>query len=126
IAAIQHTPGDKLIKSVIVKFNGKTYYMLGLPATYKIDFKKLKAASGAKTIELAKEEELKTLFPDCEIGALPPFGNLYNIPVVIDKSAENNDEIVFSAGNHKETVKMKYVDYKKLVKPKLADFAIHV
>ncbi len=125
IAAQQHVPGKEFIKTVMVKLNRDKFFMMALPASCKIDFKKLKVASGAKTVELASEKEFKGIFPDCEIGAMPPFGNLYNIPVVVDKTVEEDKIIVFNAGNHKETIMMKYSDFKDLVKPKVASFSIH-
>jgi len=125
IAGAQHVPGKEFIKTIMVKLNGNKFFMMAMPASCKIDFKKLKSASGAKTVELAKEAEFKSLFPDCDIGAMPPFGNLYDIPVVVDKTVEEDEKIVFNAGNHKETIMMKYSDFKKLVKPKVASFSVH-
>ena len=124
IAAQQHIPGKEFIKTVMVKLNKDKFFMMALPASYRIDFKKLKTAAGAKKVELANEKEFKGFFPDCEIGAMPLFGNLYNMPVVVDKTVEEDKIIVFSAGNHKETIMMRYSDFKDLVKPKVASFSV--
>ena len=122
IAAAQHVPGRELAKVVMVKADGKDV-MAVLPACYRIDVKKLKSAIGSKNVKLATEEEFKALFPDCDIGAMPPFGNLYNIPVIAEQVLSVDEKIVFNAGTHKDTVKMKYSDFAKLAAPKLAEFS---
>ncbi len=124
VAAVQHVPGQQLVKTVMVKVGDK-FVMTALPASYEIEFAKLKKILGEKDVRLAKEEEFKDLFPDCDIGAMPPFGNLYNIPTYIDKSLTEDEEIVFEAGTHKDSVRLKFEDYEKLVQPKIAEFGIH-
>jgi Ala-tRNA(Pro) deacylase len=89
--------------------------MAVLPATYKVDLGRLKEAVGASTVALAAEAEFKELFPDCETGAMPPFGNLYGLPVLVAQSLTDNEEIAFNAGNHTEVVKLAFADYERLV-----------
>lgn len=121
IAKAQHISGKLMAKSVIVKLDDK-FIMIVLPAHLKINFPRLKKITGAKKVRLATEKEFAGLFPGCEIGAMPPFGNLYNVPVGIDTRLTEEEHIVFNAGTHKDTVAMKYRDYERLVKPKVAPF----
>jgi len=125
IAAAQHIPGKEMVKVVIVKADGKML-MLVLPASYQIDMKKLKKLLKAKKIGIAKEKQFEELFPDCEVGAMPPFGNLYSLEVWVDQVLTEDASIVFQAGNHIETVKIKYNDYASLVNPKVGDFSVHL
>jgi len=118
IAARAHVRGNELAKTVMVKLDGKMA-MAVLPATYQIDFNLLKKASGAKTAQLATEAEFKGLFPDCELGAMPPFGNLYGFDVYVAETLAEDDEIAFNAGSHAELIKMSYEDFERLVKPKV-------
>jgi Ala-tRNA(Pro) deacylase len=121
IAASAHIPGKDLAKTVIVKLDG-TMGMVVLAASRRIDFDRLRAASGAKQISLATEEEFKSRFPECEPGAMPPFGNLYDMKVYVDDSLSADEEIAFNAGSHTELVRMKYADFKRLAEPKSAAF----
>lgn len=118
IAAAAHIGGNMLAKTVIVKIDGKLA-MLVSPATKMINFDNLKKLTKAKSVELASEYEFQDRFKDCEVGAMPPFGNLYDMPVYVDDSLLEDEEIVFNAGNHSELIKMKYEDWAKLVKPKV-------
>jgi len=118
IAAAVHIPGKELAKSIIVKADGK-FVMVVLPATYKINFDLLKSAIGKEDVSLASEEDFKSLFPDCEIGAMPPFGNLYDMPVYMSQSLNEDKEIAFNAGTHTEVFRMGMDDYKRLVKPEI-------
>lgn len=122
IAAAQHVPGKQLAKVVMAKADGEMA-MLVLPATHRVDFAKVKSLLGKKNVSLAKEEDFKDVFPDCEVGAMPPFGHLYQVPVYVDQALAEDPEIVFQAGTHVHTIKMKYADYEKLVKPKVGEFA---
>ena len=124
-ATSAHIPGKELAKTVMVKMNGKMA-MAVLPAYSKVDFDILKKATGSATIEIASEKEFKNLFPDCEIGAMPPFGNLYGMEVFVAKSLTEDKEIAFNAGSHRELVKMLYKDFEKLVRPKIAKFSIEI
>lgn len=122
IAAAQHVPGRQLAKSVLVHTDrGPTLAVL--PAIALIDFKKLKTALRAKKVSIAKEADIKVAFPDVEVGAMSPFGNLYGVPVIVDRSLSQAQDIVFNAGSHTETVKMRYSDFAKLVKAKGGNFS---
>jgi len=94
-----------------------------LPAPYRVDLDRAKAALGKRELALASEAEFKGLFPQCEPGAMPPFGNLYNLAVYVDQTLTRDQEIVFNAGTHTQTVKMKYADFARLVQPKVVSFA---
>jgi len=119
-AQAEHMSGRQVAKVVIVKADGKDV-MAVLPASHKLDLVKLKSVLKAKELRLEEEQEFIKIFPDCEKGAMPPFGALYDVPLYIDKSFTENKSISFNAGNHKESVKMTYEDYEKLAKPKIAD-----
>jgi Ala-tRNA(Pro) deacylase len=121
IAASAHIPGKTLAKTVMVKLDGKMA-MAVLPANLVVDFAGLKATAGASEAKLASEEEFRSLFPECEVGAMPPFGNLYDMPVYVDRSLAEDDEIAFNAGSHKELFRMVYKDFEKIVKPKTGNF----
>jgi Ala-tRNA(Pro) deacylase len=118
IAASAHIPGKDLAKTVMVKIDDKMA-MAVLPASFRVDFDLLKKATGSKNVELASEEEFKYLFPDCEIGAMPPFGNLYDMDVYVAETLTEDDEIAFNAGSHRELIKLLYKDFEKLVNPKV-------
>ena len=125
IAAAQHVRGKEMAKVVMVKADGKMM-MLVLPASYQVDMKKLKKVLKCKKVAMAKEKQFEELFSDCEVGAMPPFGNLYNLEVWVDQVLTDDASIVFQAGNHVETVRIKYSDYARLVNPKVGDFSIHL
>jgi Ala-tRNA(Pro) deacylase len=122
IAASAHIRGKDLAKTVLIKINGKTA-MCVLPASYKVDFDQLKKAVGNDNIRLANEMEFKDKFPECEVGAMPPFGNLYNLDVYVAKSLVDDEEIAFNAGSHTELIQMAYKDFENLVKPKIVKFS---
>jgi Ala-tRNA(Pro) deacylase len=122
-AQAEHVSGKKMAKVVMTKVDGKDV-MAVLPASFKLDVNKLKRLLRAKEARLATEKEFERLFPDCEKGAMPPFGNLYGIPCYVDSQVAQNDKIVFNAGSHKESVKMSYADYEKIVKPVLMDLIL--
>ena len=121
VAQAQHVPGRELAKVVILR-SGAEFMMVVMPAPYRIDLERAKAAIGKSDLALATEEQFKGLFPHCEAGAMPPFGNLYNLPVYVDPSLTRDEAIVFNAGTHTQTVKMKYADFARLVHPKVASF----
>jgi Ala-tRNA(Pro) deacylase len=125
IAAAMHVPGKELTKVIMVKADGKMT-MLVLPASYRVDTKKLKKVFQCKRLGIAKEKDFEELFPDCEIGAMPPFGNLYNLEVWVDQILTEDEFIVFQAGSHVETLRIKYSDYARLVSPKVGDFSVHL
>jgi len=118
-AQMAHVPGRELAKTVMVRIDGRIA-MVVLPAPEKVDFGLLKGAAGARAAELAAEEEFTDLFPDCEVGAMPPFGNLYDIDVYVDEALTRDEQIAFNAGTHLELIRMAYKDFEKLVGPKVA------
>jgi len=123
IAAIAHIPGKDLAKTVIIKIDGKMA-MAVLPASYKVSFYNLKNLLGAKEVRLAYEQEFVDKFPDCEVGAMPPFGNIYGMDVFVAESLAEDEEIAFNACNHTELIKMNFSDFEKLVKPKRIKFSV--
>lgn len=122
IAAKVHLPGKEIAKTVLVKIDGKLA-MAVLPGSFKINFESLKKSLGSDNVRLADEHEFIDKFPDCEVGAMPPFGNLYGIDVFVANSLAEDDEIAFNACSHSQLIKMSYADYEKLVKPVRLDFA---
>ena len=121
IAACAHIRGKELAKTVIVKVDGKPA-MVVLPASQRVDFQVLRDITGGATVTLAGEAEFRELFPDCEAGAMPPFGNLYGMDVYVAPKLAEDEEIAFNAGSHTELMKLHYADFERLVKPKLAAF----
>ena len=125
IAAAAHVPGKELAKAVIVTLDGKMA-MVVLPASRQLDFDLLRKLTSARKVELASEKEFADLFPECEIGAMPPFGNLYGMDVYVSEELEDDDEIAFNAGAHTELLRLSYENYKKLVHPKVAKLSLAV
>ena len=121
-AAFTHISNKELAKTVIVKIDG-VLAMAVLPASYSVDLSLLKAVVGANNVGLAKEAEFQDQFPECEIGAMPPFGNLYGMSVYVDESLTKDEEISFNAGSHYELLQISYADFERLVKPKVLKFA---
>ena len=121
IAAAQHVPGKQLAKCVLVKTE-RGPALAVLPAIYLIDLKKLKTLLRAKSLSIGKEADIKASFPDVEVGAMSPFGNLYGVPVVADRSLGEAEQMVFNAGSHTDTIKMRYQDFVRLAKPKVGAF----
>ena len=119
VAAAEHVPGREMAKVVMVR-DGGGYLMAVLPAPYHVDLEQLGKVTGHRGLRLAREAEFSGLFPGCEPGAMPPFGNLYGIPVWVDAALTRDEEIAFNAGNHEQTVHMKYVDFARLVHPRMA------
>jgi Ala-tRNA(Pro) deacylase len=122
IAASAHVAGKKFAKTVIIKIDGKMA-MAVLPASYQLNFKFLHDIFGTQQVTLATEAEFKYAFPDCEVGAMPPFGNLYDMEVFVAESLAEDEEIVFNAGNHTESIKLKYEDFERLVHPRVFRFS---
>ncbi|MDP4172463.1 MAG: YbaK/EbsC family protein [Bacteroidota bacterium] len=123
IAQSAHIPGRNLAKTVIVKIEGE-FAMAVLPAKYLVDIDLLRDATGKENVELAGEKEFKNMFPDCEIGAMPPFGNLYKMPVYVAEALTKDKEIAFNAGSHTELIRLSFEDFERLVKPKVVQFAL--
>ncbi|MDX8339487.1 YbaK/EbsC family protein [Draconibacterium sp. IB214405] len=122
IAAKSHVSGKEFAKTVIVKVDGKMA-MAVLPASYQVDFDLLKEIFGSSHVDLAKEAEFQRFFPDCEIGAMPPFGNLYDMEVFVAETLAEDEEIAFNAGSHTEMIKMNYADFERLVEPRVFKFS---
>jgi Ala-tRNA(Pro) deacylase len=125
VAAAQHVPGKQLAKVVLVDSDGQLL-MLVLPASYRVDFPKLKSLLKAKKVRLAREEEFSGTFTDCEVGAMPPFGNLYGLPVHLDNSLAEVPDMVFKVGSHTTSMKVKVADFKRLANPQIAPFAVRL
>jgi len=125
VAQAQHVPGKQMAKVVMVKKENSTPVMLVLPASHQVNFAWLREVLGTR-VELEQEREFRDLFPGCETGAEPPFGNLLDLDTVIDTALTKDAEIVFNAGSHWQTVKMRCDDYARLVHPRIAKFAEHV
>jgi Ala-tRNA(Pro) deacylase len=123
IAQMAHIPGKELAKTVMVKINNKMV-MVVIPASDIIDFELLKNLTDAESVELSDEYEFTGLFPDCEVGAMPPFGNLYDLDVIVAEHLTHDTEIAFNAGTHKELVKMSCPDFLKLVQPKVLNISM--
>ena len=121
IASLAHIKGQELAKTVIVNIDGRMA-MAVLPASYQVDLPVLKEAAGANAVALAGEAEFRDRFPGCETGAMPPFGNLYGMPVFVDGSLSKDKEIAFSAGTHRELMRLSYQDFERLVEPRVMRF----
>jgi len=123
IAQAEHVKGRRHAKVVMIK-SGE-HLMTVLPADHQIDLEKVEKAIG-KPASLDTEKEFKSLFPDCALGAMPPFGNLYGVPTFVDKSLSQEEYIVFEAGTHTDAIKLRYRDYEKIVKPRVEDLAVKI
>ena len=122
IAASAHIKGKEMAKTVMIKKDG-IVAMTVLPASFRVDLYMLMDAIGADKVELALEEEFKDRFPGCEVGAMPPFGNLYGMDVYVAPELAEDEEIAFNAGSHTELVRLAYGDFARLVKPRVLDFS---
>lgn len=123
VAAAMHVRGKDLAKPVMVKADGG-FVMAVVPASLKVDFRKLKDVLKKKDVRLATEDEFKVLFPDCEPGAEPPFGNLYSVDTLVDRKLTGDESIFFNAGTHYQAVEIDYKDFERLVKPRVGDFTM--
>lgn len=121
VAASAHITGKQMAKTVIVELDGKMA-MAVLPANKKIVSEDLQNVTGSENVKVASENDFLKRFPDCEGGAMPPFGNLYDMDVYVADSLAENDEIAFNAGSHSEVIKMSYVDFERLVRPRVLSF----
>jgi len=122
VAVAEHLPAREVAKSVVVFGDGE-YYMIVLPANRLLDFREARLALGLSQVRLATEEELSKLFPDCELGAMPPMGGLYNLPVYLDSSLASEDTIAFNAGTHQDAVHMRTADFRRMVRPLVVPLA---
>jgi Ala-tRNA(Pro) deacylase len=122
VAASAHIPGKHFAKTVIVSIDGNMA-MVVLPANRKVILQDLRDITGSDRVTFASEAEFQQRFPDCEPGAMPPFGNLYDMDVFVAPELSNEEEIAFSAGTHAEVIRMAYDDFERLVRPRVASFA---
>lgn len=121
-AAAAHVPGREVAKTVMVKVDGEMA-MVVIEAPDHVSLERLRAVTGARTVELASEDEFRDLFPACEPGAMPPFGNLWDLQVFVDRRLREDERIAFAAGSHRELVRMAYGDFERLVTPVVAQLA---
>jgi len=124
VAAATHVPGQELAKTVLVRGGGKLL-MVVMPAPAKLDLKAFAKEIGIEKVELASEEDFRDRFPDCDTGAMPPFGNLYGLPVYADESLKEDEKIVFNAGTHEEAIRVAFGDFERLVQPQFVSKSIH-
>jgi Ala-tRNA(Pro) deacylase len=122
VAHASHISGQEIAKTVIVKVDG-CLAMVVISASRLVDLRRLKEMTGSRQVELASETDFQNAFADCETGAMPPFGNLYDVPVYFDQDLTWDEEIAFNAGTHRELIKMRLEDYLRLVKPDIAPLA---
>jgi Ala-tRNA(Pro) deacylase len=122
IAAAAHIPGREVAKTVMVNIDGKMA-MAVLRATDQVDLDLLRGASKAKSVTLATEDDFRDAFQGVELGAMPPFGNLYGMDVFADEALTKDEQIAFNAGSHTELLQLDYADFERLAKPKVANFS---
>ena len=125
LAAIEHVPGRKVIKPVVVKADGR-FLMCALPASHRVDLDTLRAQLQANEVQLAGEEELSGLFSDCELGAEPPIGRIFGMPTIMDESLFADERVTFQAGTHQDAVTMTLADFRKVAQPEVAYFGKHL
>lgn len=125
LAAAEHVSGKSVAKVVAVLGDG-AMAMLVLPASSQVDLDKAQGVLGSSSLRLAREDEFASAFPDCEVGAMPPFGNLYGVPVYVDESLRRAEEITFPIGTHTESMRLQYGDFERLVEPEAGDFALRL
>ena len=120
IAAVAHIPGKEMAKSVVLKTDDKLVLAV-LSANNKVDLDVLQAELGSGALRLATEDEFRTVFPTCEVGAMPPFGNIFGMPTYCDRALERGEQIEFNAGTHHDTIRMAFADFRTLARPEMMD-----
>lgn len=125
LAAVEHVPGNQVIKPVVVRADGE-YVMCALPASYRVDLNELRNQLHAEDVKLADEPTLQRLFPDCELGAEPPIGRLFGLPTLMDESLVADDVVTFQAGTHQDAVTMSLAEYRRIAQPEIAHFGRHL
>lgn len=125
IAAAVHVSGWLVAKVVLVRAPGESPVMVVVPASCRIDLAAVARVLGKPSVTLVPENDMQSLFPDCETGAMPPFGQLYGLPVWVDACFSEAGDFAFQAGNHHEVVRLRYVDWEKLARPTVAEFCRH-
>jgi Ala-tRNA(Pro) deacylase len=123
MAQMLHVPGRRVAKSVLLRA-GRGYVLAVLPAPYRVDLERMGSELGEDSVKVASESEVDKVFPDCEVGAMPPFGSLYHVPTFVDESLVHDNEIIFEAANHTEAIRMKFRDYEELEHPMRRRFAL--
>ena len=121
LAAVEHVPGSMVAK-VVIAYADDQMVMLCLPAPCRVDLIKLMNLLGTDDVRLATEQDMEMAFPDCEVGAMPPFGNLYRMPVFVDKQLAEDERVLFQACRHTDTIEMRFDDFTRLVHPVVTDF----
>ncbi len=122
LAQRENVDGHEVAKVVVMRENGQ-YYMMVLPASYFIDMEMVRQTTGHPHLQMAPEEDLRALFPDCEMGAMPPMGTLYNMPVYVEQDLTIDNTIEFNGGTHEDAIRMKYADYQGMVHPQVTHFS---
>ncbi len=122
VSMATHIPENQIAKAIILDIDGK-FWMAVLRGDHKINLHLIKQAFGAKQVHLSHEEDLSTMFPDCQLGTMPPFGNLYGVPVLVDQALAEDEEISFNACCYTKVIKMKFEDFRRLVNPLIGDYA---
>ena len=125
LAAVEHVPGRKVIKPVVVQADGQ-FVMCALPAPYKVDLDELRQQLDADDICLVDENKLQELFPNCELGAEPPIGRMFNMQTLMDESVMSDDQVMFQAGTHDDAITMSLADYRRAAMPEVAHFGRHI
>lgn len=125
IAAAAHVPGKEMAKTVVIKVDGEMTLAV-LPASFQVDLGLLKTVVHAAAVELADEQEFKDTFPGCELGAMPPFGNLYGMRTLVADSLAEDESIAFNAGTHRELIRMAFKDFQRVVEPEIVEFTARV
>jgi Ala-tRNA(Pro) deacylase len=121
VAVATHVPEGEMAKAIVVRID-EHFWMAVLRADQRINQQLIKRAFAAKNVHLAPEEDLAVLFPDCQLGAMPPFGHLYGLPVLVEEKLAEDESIVFNACTHTKSIKMKFADFRALAKPVIASF----
>lgn len=122
VAVATHVQEGEMAKAIVVRIDDHLW-MAVLRSDQRINQQMIRRVFGARDVHLAHEEDLEVLFPDCQLGAMPPFGHLYGLPVMVEEGLAGDDEIVFNACTHTKSVKMKFKDFRRLAKPVIAAFA---
>jgi Ala-tRNA(Pro) deacylase len=125
LASIEHVPGRQVIKPVVVRADGQ-FIMCALPASYRIDLDALRVQLEAYNVTLVDEQTLLKLFPNCEVGAEPPIGRLFDMPTIMDESLVADARVTFQAGTHKDAVTMTLMDYRRAAQPEMGYFGKHL
>jgi Ala-tRNA(Pro) deacylase len=122
VAVAEHLPPKEVAKTVVI-FGDGIYHMIAVPASRLVDLHEVRTALGLAQVRLATEDELAKLFPDCELGAMPPLGPMYGIPVYLDGTLASQPTIAFNAGTHSEVIHMQIGEYRRLVSPRVVSMA---